>query len=85
MSLICSGQFFSMADDQYTGCVTTLGPLGQSKLESSALNQKGALKIHLLNLNYAKTDDSQPTFSVFIFTFGQNTINEAKPHVFNQK
>ena len=39
-------------------------PLSQPKLEMSAINHERALKIHLLNLNYAKNDDSQPTFSV---------------------
>ena len=59
-------------------------PLSQAKLEMSAINHERALKIHLLNLNCAKNDDYQPTFSDF-FTFGQNTINEAKTHGFGRK
>ena len=41
-----------------------LSPLGEPKQETSAVNHKRPLTIHLLNLNYAKNDDSQPTFSV---------------------
>ena len=40
-------------------------PLSQPKLETSAVNHKRALQIHLLNLIYVKNDGSQPTFSVF--------------------
>ena len=50
----------------------TLGPLSQPKLEMSAANHKRALKIHLLNLNYAKNDDSQPTFSVFFHVWPEH-------------
>ena len=41
-------------------------PIDQSKLETSAVNHKRVLGIHLLNRKYAKNDGSRPTFTVLI-------------------
>ena len=48
-------------------------PLGEPKLETSAVNLMRGLRIHFLNLNYAKNDDSHPTFTVFFSHLGAIT------------